>query len=109
MLEFNLHLLGRRLAALASALGRLLGRLLGRSLAALASALGRGLAGRLAHASKLGHVSLGGLRTLDHVGGLGLATPLLLGRSLTGGALRRRFLGSGATATAGRGEGSRRK
>ena len=70
-----------------------------------ALALGRTLAG-LAHSSELGHVSLGGGRTLDHVGGLGLATSLSLGRGLAG-ALRR--LLSGATATAGRGEGSGRK
>ena len=100
MLEFNLHLHGRSLAALASALGRGLG--------SLASALGRGLTA-LAHGSELGHVSLGSDRTLHHVGGLGLAASLLLGRSLAGGALRRRFLGSGATATAGRGEGGGRK
>jgi len=95
MLEFNLL---AALAALARALGRLLGR--------LAAALGRTLAGRLAHASELGHVSLGGIRTLDHVGGLGLAASLLLGRGLA--AALGRLLG-GATATAGRGEGSRRK
>ena len=97
MLEFNLHLLGGALAALAAALGR--------ALAALA--LGGALAA-LAHGSELGHVSLGSDRTLDHVGGLGLATSLLLGRGLTGSALGR-LLGSGAAATAGRGEGSGRK